>query len=134
MPFTARVLGSFTDVASGVNGTLRANATGQPVSLSDPTVAEWFNTAAFVIPPAGTFGDAGRNTIEGPHTFSVNMAIAQTFTMGDTKGFEVRLQATNVFNNPQFTSIDTVVNSPTFGRVVGVGGMRKLQFLARYRF
>ncbi|MFI5111327.1 MAG: carboxypeptidase regulatory-like domain-containing protein [Terriglobales bacterium] len=134
LPFTARVLGSFTDVASGVNGTLRANVTGQPVSLSDPTVAAWFNTAAFVIPPAGTFGDAGRNTIEGPHTFSVNMAMAKTFSMGDTKGFEVRLQATNVFNNPQFTSIDTVVNSPTFGRVVGVGGMRKLQFLARYRF
>ena len=134
MPFTARVLGSFTDVASGVNGTLRANATGQPVSLSDPTVAEWFNTAAFVVPPAGTFGDAGRNTIEGPHTFSVNMAMAKTFTMGDTKAFEVRLQATNVFNNPQFTTIDTVVNSPTFGRVVGVGGMRKLQFLARFRF
>ncbi len=134
LPFTARVLGSFTDVASGVNGTLRANTTGQPVSLSDPSVAEWFNTAAFVIPPAGTFGYAGRNTIEGPHTFSVNMAIAKTFSMGDTKGFEVRLQATNVFNNPQFTTIDTVVNSPTFGRVVGVGGMRKLQFLARYRF
>ena len=134
MPFTARVLGSFTDVASGVNGTLRANVTGQPVPLSDPTVAEWFNTAAFVIPPAGTFGDAGRNTIEGPHTFSVNMAIAKTFTMGDTKGFEVRLQATNVFNNPQFTTIDTVVNSPTFGHVILPGGMRQLQFLARYRF
>src|SRR5208282_6457608 len=30
-PFTPRVLGSFTDVNSGVNGTLRANVTGQPV-------------------------------------------------------------------------------------------------------
>ncbi len=134
LPFTARVLGSFTDVASGVNGTLRANTTGQPVSIADPAVAEWFHTAAFVIPPAGTFGTAGRNTIEGPHTFSVNMAMAKTFSLGDTKAFEVRVQATNVFNNPQFTTIDTVVNSPTFGRVVGAGGMRKMQFLARYRF
>ena len=134
LPFTARVLGSFTDVASGVNGTLRADATGLPVSLSDPSVSEWFNTAAFVLPPAGTFGDAGRNTIEGPHTLSVNMAVAKTFTMGDTKALEVRVQATNVFNTPQFTTIDTVVNSPTFGRVIGVGGMRKMQFLARYRF
>lgn len=134
VPFTARVLGSFTDVASGVNGTLRANVTGQPVAVSDPSVAEWFNTAAFVVPPAGAFGNAGRNTIEGPHTFSMNTAIAKTFNMGDTKGFEVRLQATNVFNTPQFTTIDTVVNSPTFGRVIGAGGMRKMQFLARYRF
>jgi hypothetical protein len=133
-PFTARVLGSFTDVAGGVNGTLRANVTGQPVSVPDPSVAEWFNTAAFVIPAPGQFGDAGRNSIEGPHTFSMNMAMAKTFNLGDTKGFEVRLQAMNVFNTPQFTTIDTVVNSPTFGRVVGVGGMRKMQFLARYRF
>ncbi|MBZ5566623.1 MAG: TonB-dependent receptor [Acidobacteriia bacterium] len=134
LPFTARVLGSFSDVASGVNGTLRANVTGQPISMPDPTVAEWFNTAAFTTPAAGSFGNAGRNTIEGPHTFSMNMAIAKTFTMGDTKGLEVRLQATNVFNAPQFTTIDAIVNSPTFGRVVGVGGMRKMQVLARYRF
>lgn len=134
LPFTARVLGSFTDVASGVNGTLRANTTGAPISISDPSVSQWFNTAAFTIPPAGTFGNAGRNTIEGPSTFTANMAVAKTFNLGDTKGFEVRFQATNVFNTPQFTTIDTVVNSPTFGRVVGVGGMRKMQFLARYRF
>jgi hypothetical protein len=134
LPFTARVLGSFTDVASGVNGTLRANTTGAPISISDPSVSQWFNTAAFTIPPAGTFGNAGRNTIEGPSTFTANMAVAKTFNLGDTKGFEVRFQATNVFNTPQFTTIDTVVNSPTFGRVVVVGGMRKMQFLARYRF
>jgi hypothetical protein len=134
LPFTPSVLGNFTDVAGGVNGTLRANLTGQAVSLADPTVAEWFNTAAFAVPAPGQFGDAGRNVIEGPHTFAVNMAIAKTFSFGDTKGFEVRVQATNVFNTPQFTTIDTVVNSPTFGRVIGVGGMRKMQFLARYRF
>jgi hypothetical protein len=133
-PFTARVIGSFTDVASGVNGTLRANATGAPISVPDPSVQEWFNTAAFVAPPAGTFGDAGRNTIEGPSAWSVNMAIAKTFNLGETRGLEVRVQATNVLNMPQFTTIDTMVNSPTFGRVVGVGSMRKMQFLARYRF
>jgi hypothetical protein len=134
LPFTARVLGSFSDVAGGVNGTLRANVTGEPVSVPESTVAQWFNTAAFAIPAPGQFGNAGRNTIEGPPTFSVNMAIAKTFNLGDSQGLEVRLQATNVFNTPQFTTIDTVVNSPTFGRVIGVGGMRKMQISARYRF
>ena len=134
LPFTARVLGSFTDVASGVNGTLRANVTGQPVSVSDPTVTEWFNTAAFTVPPPGQFGNAGRNTIEGPRTFPLNVAIAKTFTIAETKRLELRVLATNILNMPQFTTIDTVVNSPTFGRVVGVGSMRKMQFLARYRF
>jgi len=38
---------------------------GQLVSLPDPSVAEWFNTSAFVA-PTGAFGDARRNRIEGP--------------------------------------------------------------------
>ncbi len=62
------------------------------------------------------------------------MAIAKNDRDGRNANLELRVQATNVFNTPQFTVIDTVVNSPTFGRVIGVGGMRKLQLLARYRF
>ena len=40
----------------------------------------------------------------------------------------------NVFNRPQFTAIDTVVNSPTFGRVISVGAMRSVLMTARFRF
>ena len=34
--------------------------------LANPTVAEWFNTAAFVANAPYTYGDAGRNIIRGP--------------------------------------------------------------------
>ena len=44
------------------------------------------------------------------------------------------MSATNVFNRPQFTAIDTVVNSPTFGRVISVGAMRSVLMTARFRF
>ena len=44
-PFTARVLGSTSDVANGVNGTLRADTTGQQVAVDHPTTTEFFNTA-----------------------------------------------------------------------------------------
>ncbi|MGI9101995.1 MAG: TonB-dependent receptor domain-containing protein [Terriglobales bacterium] len=133
-PFTARVLGAFFDVASGVNGTLRANMTGQPIALADPSVAEWFNTAAFTPPPPGQFGDAGRNTIIGPRTWAVNMALAKTINLGETKNLELRWQANNVFNTPQFTGLDTVVNSRTFGQVITAGAMRRMTLLARFRF
>jgi hypothetical protein len=33
-----------------------------------------------------------------------------------------------------YTAIDTVVNSPTFGRVTAVGAMRSLLMTARFRF
>jgi hypothetical protein len=133
-PFTARVLGNFADVARGTNGTLRADVTGQPIDIADPTVLQWFNTAAFVIPPSGQFGTAGRNTIIGPTTWNFGMALAKTIQFKDTMGLEVRAEATNIFNTPQFTLIDTVVNSPTFGQVIGVGATRKIQLSVRYRF
>jgi hypothetical protein len=62
------------------------------------------------------------------------MSMNKTFPLPDGRAFEIRAQATNVFNAPQFRSIDTVVNSPSFGRVTSVGSMRKIQIIARFRF
>ncbi|MGA3317745.1 MAG: TonB-dependent receptor [Candidatus Korobacteraceae bacterium] len=133
-PFTPRILGSFGDVNSGVNGTLRPDVTSQPVSLSDPSIAEWFNTAAFVAPPLGQYGDARRNSIEGPSEVMFDMAMTKVFPLKESRMFEVRMSATNVFNHPVYTSIDTVLNSPTFGRVISVGAMRSMLMTARFRF
>jgi hypothetical protein len=133
-PFTARVLGDITNVSQGVNGTLRASYNGQSISISDPSVGQWFNTAAFGVPVAGTFGNAGRNTIIGPGTVLFNMALAKSIPLKDMMGFEVRVEAQNAFNHPVYSGIDTTVNSPTFGRVISVGSMRKLQVFTRFRF
>ncbi len=133
-PFTPRVLGAFTDVSRGTNGTLRADVTGIPAGLPDPSVAEWFNTAAFAVPPPGQFGDARRNSIAGPGTILFNMALTKLIQLKDVRALEFRVQASNVFNTPQFVSIDTVVNSPTFGQVVSAGPMRTIQLNARFRF
>lgn len=134
IPFTARIIGDFNSVAQGVSGSLRANYNGLPISVSDPTVLQWFNTAAFSIPAPGTFGDAGRNTIEGPGTILVDFALAKNFPIRDMMAFEVRAEASNVFNHANFTGIDTTVNSPTYGQVISVGSMRKMQILTRFRF
>src|SRR5262249_47913752 len=117
MPLTARVLGSFTDVARGSNGRIRANATGLPVMISDPGVTEGFNAAAVTVPAAGQFGNVGRNTIRGPATFAGNVSINKTFLFADGRSIDVRAQATNFLNTPQFRTVDTMVNSPSFGRV-----------------
>jgi len=140
--FTPRVLGGTVDISRGVSGSLRANSVaGLAVSLGDPTTAEWFNTAAFCAPgvncvnPAGSaFGDAGRNIIEGPAQFSLNMAASKTIQINEMRALELRVQANNVFNTVYFTSINTTVNSLTFGQVTGAGGMRRLTLVARFRF
>jgi trimeric autotransporter adhesin len=135
-PFTAHVLGDFADVQRGTNGTLRADVTGQPVTLPNPTIADWFNTAAFAVPPLGQFGNAGRNTIPGPGKVVFNMTATKQIRLvgGNGRTLELRMQAFNLFNTPQLKVIDTVVNSPSYGRVTSVGSMRKLQTVVRLRF
>jgi hypothetical protein len=104
------------------------------VALPDPSVSKWFNTAAFVVPPAGQFGDARRNSIEGPGTHLFDMAFTKVFPLKESRLLEVRAQFSNIFNTPQFTSIDAVVNSPTYGRVIAAGSMRTVQFTVRFRY
>jgi hypothetical protein len=150
--FTPRVLGNSLDIGRGVSGSLRANTTGAPVSLSNPTTLEWFDTAAFCSPssqfgsstpgsgstcanPSGSsFGDAGRNIVEGPGQITFDMNLAKIITIKESRALELRIQAANVFNTAHFTAIDTIVNSLTYGQVTSVGNMRRITLLARFRF
>jgi hypothetical protein len=133
-PFSPRFFGRGTDLSRGVTGSARPDLVpGQPIELSNPTIGEWFNTAAFTA-PAGVFGTAGRNIIIGPGTVQMDMALSKNIPLKEMQGVEVRLSATNVFNTVHFTTIDTSFGSPTFGQVTGAGNMRKAQLTARYRF
>jgi hypothetical protein len=140
--FTPRVLGGGLDIRRGVSGSLRANiVAGQSISVGDPTTLKWFNTAAFCAPSASCinpngsiFGNAGRNVIEGPGQVSLNMSVNKTITIKESRALELRISANNVFNTVHFTSINTVVNSFTFGEVTGTGGMRRVTMTARFRF
>jgi hypothetical protein len=149
--FTPRVLGNSVDIDRGVSGSLRANVTGEPISISDPGVLEWFNTAAFCSPTAtfgsttpggaactnpngSSFGDAGRNIIKGPGQVSLDMSLSKSFTIKESRSLELRLQAANVFNIVQFTSINTVVNSLTFGEVTSAAATRRITMIMRFRF
>ena len=135
LPFTPRFLGQTEELNAGTNGTLRPNVvSGQSVSLPNPSILDWFNTAAFVMPPGGTYGDARRNSIIGPGTKVFDMAFTKIFPLKESRVLEFRAQATNVFNIPNYTSIDTSVTSPTFGRVTVAGAMRQLTMTARFRF
>jgi len=84
--------------------------------------------------PPGQFGNAGRNSIEGPGGVVFDMAFTKVIPMGDVRVLEFRAQMTNIFNTPQFTGIDANASSPSFGQVTSAGSMRKIQMQARFRF
>jgi outer membrane receptor protein involved in Fe transport len=132
-PFSPRFFGRSTDLTRGTTGAARPDATGQSIEVGNPTIQQWFNTAAFAA-PAGVFGTAGRNTIIGPGTVQFDMAISKNIQVKEMQGMELRLSASNVFNTVHFISIDSTFGSPTFGQVTAAGAMRKAQLTARYRF
>jgi hypothetical protein len=140
--FSPRVLGGEVDINRGVSGSLRANVIpGKPITLSNPTAQEWFNTAAFCAPgldcvnPGGTdFGDAGRNIIEGPGSVTFNMTLNRTIPIKDARALDLRITGNNIFNHVNYAAINTTVNSLTFGEVTSAGSMRRITLQARFRF
>ncbi|MBZ5514930.1 MAG: TonB-dependent receptor [Acidobacteriia bacterium] len=137
--FTARVLGNQSNNSgTGPSYSERADVTGLPVSLprSQRTTLEYFNTAAFALPPPGEFGDAARNTIPGPGTVNFNMSLSRFITLSQERGVraEFRVEADNLFNTPNFSGLATVVNAQDFGRITSVKAMRALTVSMRVRF
>ncbi len=133
-PVTARVLGAASDLLRGVNGSLRANYNGMPISISDPTVDEFFNTAAFSIPEPGQFGDSSRNMIVGPGVRQLNGLFQRDIRIGATRSLTLQVNALNLLNTVQWAAVDTNINSPTFGEVLSAKPMRTMTITARLRF
>ena len=139
--FTPQYSNSAAQELAGGYYTPRPNRVfSQPIAGSGRLLS-FFNTAAFCAPqgnatclPQGTYGTASRNSIEGPGTTSLNTSLSRLVQLGDTRSFEVRATANNVFNTVQYSSIDTTVNSATYGHVLSAAQMRTLSFQARYRF
>lgn len=128
LPLTATVTGDIAGIGSTV--TQRAVATGLPVTAG----SGFFNTAAFAIPAAGTFGNAGRNTIPGPDMFSFNANLSRVFQIKERKNLEIQINSTNILNHPVPTSFGTVVNNQlTYGVLTGVNGMRVISGTIRFR-
>jgi hypothetical protein len=130
-PFTATVGGSRSQVAgTAVGNTVRADATGLPIE----SAGMLFNTAAFAQPAAGQWGNAGRNTIPGPTTFSLNGSLGRIFRMGERRSVDLQVQAQNILNRVTITNWGSVLGSSTYGLATGAAQMRKVTASLRFRF
>ena len=95
----------------------------------------FFDTVAFVLPEPDRYGDAGRNTITGPGTKSVNLALTKVIRLSqDGKRLQFRAQAFNALNTPNFSGLGTVVNAVDYGRLTAAKQMRQLEFTLRFNF
>ena len=133
-PQTVTVTGASRDIASGINGALRADYNGQPVAIANPTIDQWFNTAAFAVPAAGEFGSSPRNIIIGPGSKNLNTTFNRQIQLGGNRNLQIQMQVNNILNLANYSGVDTNVNSPTFGQIRSVSGQRRATLNLRFGF
>jgi outer membrane receptor protein involved in Fe transport len=78
---------------------VRAGFSNNPVT-GDPK--RWFDPNAFVLQPANTIGNLGRNTLIGPKLVNCDFSLFKQFELGETKALHFRAETFNIFNHPNF--------------------------------
>ncbi|HXG68625.1 MAG TPA: TonB-dependent receptor [Blastocatellia bacterium] len=89
---------------------------GRPERYFDPT--------AFVLPEAGTYGNVGRNILEGPGLVTVDMGITKNTTLTERLRMQIRVEAFNLLNRANFALPDNlVVITDAAGSIPGNAGV-----------
>jgi hypothetical protein len=112
----------------------RPNVTGDPaLSESDRSETRWFDTGAFSMPAFGTFGNSGRNTLEGPGFRNLNLAVIKLIPLGGVR-LQGRFEVFNLFNTTNLDLPDAFLGSPTFGQILSAQAPRRIQLGVRALF
>jgi hypothetical protein len=120
-PFTINILGDTAGIGGGSGGILiRGNPVpGQSAELpaDKRSTGKWFNTAACVAPPAQTFGLLARNTLVAPGLFNIDTTLSKKFKIRERYGVEIRAEAFNLTNTPNYSQIGHIVNAADYGMI-----------------
>ena len=134
LPFTVAAPSATNNGAGG-----RANVvTGIDPYPGNQTLQQWFNPAAFSIPPASCYcyGDAGRDILTGPRAVNLDMTAAKRFRFTETTNLTFRAELFNAVNHPQFQIPgNTAIGSNGVGSISATARpSRQIQFALRLMF
>jgi len=102
----------------------------------------YFDKSMFSQPAPNTFGNLGRNVLHGPGLFDIDASVFRRFPLRERINLELRAEAFNLTNRPQYDRPDTVFTDGAFGQVISANGKqsvlvnnsRQLQFSLRLQF
>lgn len=86
-------------------------------SISNPTIARWFDTSAFVAQTVNTIGTAGRNTLTGPPRRAIDFSIFKQIKITERQRIQLRGEIFNLTNTPNFNLPDALLGSASFGTI-----------------
>jgi outer membrane receptor protein involved in Fe transport len=122
IPFTPYIGFDYAkDLSSDPNPQKPDLATGRtPESAIIGSPDNWYDATAFVLPPPGEYGTAGRNILRGPDLRNVDLSLFKNFRLGQ-QNLQFRAEMFNVFNRANFATPDVVgLFNPDGTRVPGV--------------
>ena len=105
-PFT--ITDNFTGNSQNVfPGAIAAAGPDRPnqiasATLSNPSISEWFNRNAFVIPDQGVIGNAPRNSLFGPHFRHFDFSLFKDFPLKESLKMQLRAEFFNLTNTPSY--------------------------------
>lgn len=131
LPFT--VLNS-SDLSNQGGAADRPNLVGNG-NLSNPSVADWFNIAAFVPQTKGTIGTSPRNVLYGPHQRHFDFSLFKNINLTERLQAEFRTEVFNLSNTPSFSEPNATLDSPATGTISSTSlDPREIQFAFKLKF
>ena len=84
---------------------------------------QYFNPAAFIQPLAGTYGNVGRNILQGAGLATTDFSLAKKFTLSERVHLQFRAEFFNVFNRANLNTPNPVVYTAATGGPSPTAGM-----------
>ena len=130
-----RGLGLGNQVYAFQAGRARPNQVSPIIMTKKPGSAGWFqetySNAGVPLGPftnaAGAFGNVSTGSMLGPDFQKWDMALAKNTKISEYVNVQIRVEAFDVFNHPNFTTIGTTLGGTSFGQVTGDHEPRLLQ-------
>jgi hypothetical protein len=130
-PLTVTVTG---DPARTGLGGQRANAVLDDPYLDRNSLTRYLNSAAFLQPAVGTYGQQERGWFSGVGSRNIDVSIVRSFRFAQSHRIEARVEAFNAFNWNRWNQPTTNLNSNQFGQITGSADPRVMQFAMKYSF
>ena len=123
--------------SSNVSNTLnlhdRPNIIGD-LNAGPRTATQWFNAAAISTPPTGTFGNEGRNAVQGPNYVDLDATLSRDFRIAERYSLRFRAEYFNIMNHPNFDLPGTTIAGSGFNTIPTAEDPRQLQLALRFSF
>lgn len=103
-------------------------------SFSNRAITDSQGRLLLVNPTPGALGSLGLQWIEGPPSLGLDMNLIKRVKITESKEFEVRVDAVNVLNHPNFADPVVNINSLSFGRITSATGNRRFVTNLRLNF